>query len=112
MMTSSCARQAEGRHDPPAAVITLVMSRNCRLSYSARVESSHGQVLAGVSDSAENALPVDAGEAVTSELAVALGARTVSFLIADLSGRALVRLAHVPSSGTGGARRYRDEAAP
>jgi serine phosphatase RsbU (regulator of sigma subunit) len=45
---------------------------------------------------AENAAPVDAVEAVTRELGVALGARSVSFLIADLSGRALVRLAHVP----------------
>ena len=35
-------------------------------------------------------------EAVTRELGVALGATEVSFLIADLSGRALVRLAHVP----------------
>lgn len=47
-ITSSCARQAEGRHDPPA-VITLAMFRNWRLSYSARVESSHGQVL-GIPD--------------------------------------------------------------
>ena len=34
-------------------------------------------------------------EAVTRELGLALGATRVSFLIADLSGRALVRLAHV-----------------
>jgi serine phosphatase RsbU (regulator of sigma subunit) len=46
-------------------------------------------------DTAEAASPVDAVEAVTRELGVALGAVTVSFLIADLSGRALVRLAHV-----------------
>ena len=39
---------------------------------------------------------MDAVEAVTRELGVALGATEVSFLIADLSGRALVRLAHVP----------------
>jgi serine phosphatase RsbU (regulator of sigma subunit) len=44
---------------------------------------------------AEDASPVKAVEAVTRELRAALGARTVSFLIADLSGRALVRLAHV-----------------
>jgi serine phosphatase RsbU (regulator of sigma subunit) len=47
---------------------------------------------------------VQAVEAVTRELGVALGASSVSFLIADLSGRALVRLAHVglqdpPGSG-------------
>ncbi len=55
-------------------------------------------------DAAEDASPVQAVEAVTRELGRALGARSVSFLIADLSGRALVRLAHValddaPASG-------------
>ena len=43
-------------------------------------------------DKAEAASPVDAVQAVTRELGIALGASTVSFLIADLSGRALVRL--------------------
>ena len=47
-------------------------------------------------DAAEDASPVDAAKAVTRELGLALGATEVSFLIADLSGRALVRLAHVP----------------
>ena len=46
-------------------------------------------------DAAEAASPVTAVEAVTRELGVALGATRVSFLIADLSGRALVRLAQV-----------------
>ena len=50
-----------------------------------------GSVLAA----AEAASPVEAVEAVTRELGVALGATKVSFLVADLSGRALVRLAHV-----------------
>jgi serine phosphatase RsbU (regulator of sigma subunit) len=45
---------------------------------------------------AEAASPVEAVESVTRELGLALGATAVSFLIADLSGRALVRLAHVP----------------
>ena len=53
---------------------------------------SIGQLLGA----AEAASPVDAVEAVTREMGVALGATAVSFLIADLSGRALVRLAHVP----------------
>lgn len=44
---------------------------------------------------AEAASPVEAVEAVTRELGLALGAGSVSFLVADLSGRALVRLAHV-----------------
>jgi serine phosphatase RsbU (regulator of sigma subunit) len=55
-------------------------------------------------DAAEDASPVQAVEAVTRVLGAALGATAVSFLIADLSGRALVRLAHEtldqgPSSG-------------
>jgi serine phosphatase RsbU (regulator of sigma subunit) len=53
---------------------------------------SIGRVL----DAAEAASPVDAVEAVTRDLGIALGATEVSFLIADLSGRGLVRLAHVP----------------
>lgn len=60
---------------------------------------------------AEDASPVEAVEAVTRELGAALAARAVSFLIADLSGRALVRLAHVPFDGAGGARRDGDEVA-
>ena len=45
--------------------------------------------------SVEAAPPIDATEVVASALADALGARDVSFLIADYSGRALVRLSHV-----------------
>jgi serine phosphatase RsbU (regulator of sigma subunit) len=51
--------------------------------------------VAGVLDAAEAASPVEAVEAVSRELGRVLGATRVSFLIADLSGRALVRLAHV-----------------
>ena len=69
------------------------------------------QVLSGMLAAAENAAPVDAVEAVTRELGVALGAWSVSFLIADLSGRALVRLAHVPLEGGGPGRRDGDEVA-
>ena len=47
-------------------------------------------------DAAEAASPVEAVETVTRELGMALGATKVSFLIADLSGRGLVRMAHVP----------------
>ncbi|PWR05555.1 serine/threonine protein phosphatase [Micromonospora acroterricola] len=50
-------------------------------------------------------------EAVTRELGLAPGAPTVAFLIADLSGRALVRLAHVPLDGTGEGRRHGDDVA-
>ena len=59
-----------------------------------------GPVLAA----AEASSPVEALEAVTRELGLALGARKVSFLIADLSGRALVRLAHVPLAAVAGAQ--------
>ena len=66
-------------------------------------------------DEAEAASPVDAVEAVTRELGIALGASTVSFLIADLSGRALVRLTHAtgPDGATSGTddRREDDESA-
>ena len=50
-------------------------------------------------DAAEDASPVSAVEAVTRELGAALGATAVSFLIADLSGRALVRLSRVALVG-------------
>nr|WP_227467239.1 PP2C family protein-serine/threonine phosphatase [Nocardioides lijunqiniae] len=48
---------------------------------------------------AEVASPVRAAEEVAHELALAFGATEVSFLITDASGRALVRLAHIPSVG-------------
>ncbi|MBM0275421.1 PP2C family protein-serine/threonine phosphatase [Micromonospora tarensis] len=67
--------------------------------------------MAQMLDAAENASPVDAVEAVTRELGAALGARSVTFLIADLSGRALVRLTHVPLAGTGAGRQGVDEVA-
>jgi len=57
--------------------------------------------LTSVLDAAEASSPVEAVEAVTRELGLALGATAVSFLIADLSGRALVRLAHVPLESAG-----------
>jgi serine phosphatase RsbU (regulator of sigma subunit) len=45
--------------------------------------------------SVEAAPPVDAARVVAAALTDALGARDVSFLIADYSGRSLVRLSHV-----------------
>ena len=47
-------------------------------------------------EAAEAASPVEAVEGVARELGLAFGAVAVSFLITDMSGRALVRLAHVP----------------
>lgn len=61
---------------------------------------------------ADAASPVDAIEAVASELSIAFGAEAVSFLIVDLSGRALIRLAHVPlEAHVDGERRNNEESA-
>ncbi|HEU0132351.1 MAG TPA: PP2C family protein-serine/threonine phosphatase [Mycobacteriales bacterium] len=73
---------------------------------SARGNEALGRLL----DTAEDAPPVQAVEAVTRELGRALGATSVSFLIADLSGRSLVRLAHLePGGGADGAGRQEGE---
>lgn len=71
----------------------------------------HGSPALGrLLDAAEDASPVRAVEAVTRELRAALGATSVSFLIADLSGRSLVRLAHVTTANfANGADRREDE---
>lgn len=53
------------------------------------------EALGLVLDAAENASPLEAVEAVTGALAAALNASAAFFLIADLSGRGLVRLSHV-----------------
>src|SRR5690242_2402614 len=69
-------------------------------------------MMAAVLDTVEDAAPVDAVEAITTELARALDARAASFLIADLGGRALVRLAYAPQTAdTGAGRRRGDELA-
>ena len=72
-----------------------------------------GPALGRLLDAAEDASPVRAVEAVTRELRATLGATSVSFLIADLSGRSLVRLAHVTTgdSAAGTDRREDDESA-
>ena len=51
--------------------------------------------------SVEEAPPIDAAEVVAAALTDALGARDVSFLIADYSGQALVRLSHVHRASAG-----------
>lgn len=69
-----------------------------------------GRALGRLLDAAEDASPVRAVEAVTRELRAALDATAASFLIADLSGRSLVRLAHVTTADTpNGAERREDE---
>ena len=52
--------------------------------------------LARLLNAAEDAAPVDAVRAVTREVGLRLHATSVSLLVVDTSGRALVRLTHVP----------------
>jgi hypothetical protein len=73
-------------HDPPGADLRALLER------------------------VEAASPTDAIEVVADELAAMVGARTVSFLIADFSGRALVRF-DAPAGGGPGARRQGTEQA-
>lgn len=59
----------------------------------------------------EEAAPVDAVQAVTRKIGASLGASWISFLVADMSGRALVRLVHVPFGAVSGARRQDEDVA-
>ncbi len=59
----------------------------------------------------EKAAPVEAVEAVTRTIGLSLDALWVSFLVADMSGRALVRLVHVPIGDVPGARRQDEDIA-
>ncbi|HEX8631844.1 MAG TPA: PP2C family protein-serine/threonine phosphatase [Catenuloplanes sp.] len=59
----------------------------------------------------ERAAPVNAVEAVTLSIGVSLDASWVSFLVADMSGRALVRLVHVPIGDVPGGRRHDEDVA-
>lgn len=68
----------------------MVIRRSARLDF--------GQLIAAV----ENAPPVAAIDVLGGRLAEAVGARTVSFLIADFSGQALIRLGHAASEAPGG----------
>ena len=52
--------------------------------------------LGRVLEAAQTASPVEAVDGVARELGRVFGAEAVSFLITDMSGRALVRLAHEP----------------
>ena len=56
---------------------------------------------AGLLAAVENASPVAAADVIAEHLADAFGASEVHFLIADFSGRALVRLGHVGSEAAG-----------
>ncbi|WP_433796379.1 PP2C family protein-serine/threonine phosphatase [Actinoplanes sp. CA-252034] len=70
-----------------------------------------GMNLTEVLLAAEKAAPVDAVEAVTRSAAANLHASWVSFLVADMSGRALVRLVHVPIGEVPDSRRQDEDVA-
>ncbi len=71
--------------------------------YSHAIEEFSGAAaLQGVLDAAEDASPVQAVEAVTRRLRASLAASSTSFLLVDLSGRALVRLAHTSAGDLAG----------
>ncbi|MEV6637303.1 PP2C family protein-serine/threonine phosphatase [Actinoplanes sp. NPDC051470] len=59
----------------------------------------------------EKAAPVDAVEAVTRTIGTNLNALWVSFLVADMSGRALVRLVHTTAGRVPAARRQDQDVA-
>jgi serine phosphatase RsbU (regulator of sigma subunit) len=78
-----------------------------RVSDSAMTGTELDDVLLAV----EKAAPVDAVEAVTRTIGTHLQADWVSFLVADMSGRALVRLVHIPIGGVSEGRRQGQDVA-
>jgi hypothetical protein len=52
-------------------------------------------------DAVESASPVQAVEVVADQLAALFGARAVTFLIADFSGRAVFRMGRAAAGGSG-----------
>ena len=79
------------------------MGRNSRWrwSFRRRVCPTSTDALGRILDSAEDASPLEAVEAVTAELSAALEASAAFFLIADISGRGLVRLSQSSADPAG-----------
>jgi len=79
------------------------MGRNprWRRSLRRRVCPTSTEALGRVLDAAEDASPLEAVEAVTAELSAALEASAAFFLIADVSGRGLVRLSQASADPAG-----------
>ena len=71
-----------------------------------RAHPTAGEALSRVLDEAEDASPLEAVEAVTARLSAMLEASAAFFLIADISGRGLVRLSQ-KSAGRARTRRAR-----
>ena len=68
------------------------------------MDQAHRLDLRSLLSRAEAAAPVGVIDAMAAAMAEMLGARGVSFLIADFSGRSLNRLGHVAASGESGSR--------
>ena len=79
------------------------MGRNSRWrwSFRRRVCPTSTDALGRILDSAEDASPLEAVEAVTAELSAALEASAAFFMIADISGRGLVRLSQSSADPAG-----------
>lgn len=76
------------------------------------MSAGSGWELSDALEAVEAASPIDAVEAVTAKVAAALGTDRVTFLIADLAGRAMVRLGHGDGdSVAAGSRRQGSESA-
>jgi hypothetical protein len=71
----------------------------------------NGADLSDVLLAVEKAAPVDAVEAVTRTIGRDLNALWASFLVADMSGRALVRLVHIPIGEPADGRRQDQDVA-
>jgi serine phosphatase RsbU (regulator of sigma subunit) len=73
-----------------------------------------GLTLHGLLEAVEAAPPISSAEVFGAALAATLGAREVSFLIADFSGQSLIRLSHVAHGDDDGSAptRERAEAVP
>ena len=76
-----------------------------------RSVTESGVDLSDVLLAVEKAAPVDAVEAVTRTVGMNLDALWVSFLVADMSGRALVRLVHNMIGEVSGGRRQDEDVA-
>ncbi len=72
-----------------------------RWSVRRRVRRTSTEALGRILDSAEDASPLEAVEAVTAELSAALEASAAFFMIADISGRGLVRLSQSSADPAG-----------
>ena len=102
MPASSLRGRSQSRRchtGPPGATAAHEFSAERRLRCSrCRRDQDARLDLVGLLAAVENASPVAAADVLAERLTDALGASEVSFLVADFSGRALVRLGHADSA--------------